>query len=85
MTNSLRTREGITTLEPIDLDVTVNDYLGQPLRSYCFNKGDRRFRDHEIALRHANSEASRTGIRQVVRPDVDSLGGALFLVQAVGS
>lgn len=85
MTNALLTRSGIETLEPIVLDLPVNDYLGLPRRAYDFNKGDRRFSDLDKAIQHANDKASATGVRQVVRPDTLVLGTALFLVQAVGS
>lgn len=85
MTNALLTRSGIETLEPVVLDLPVNDYLGLPRRSYDFNKGDRRFSDRDRAIEHANDKARATGVRQVVRPDSLVLGTPLFLVQAVGS
>lgn len=74
-----------TLLSPIDLtDVNV---LNIPRRSYDFNRGDRRFYRRERALEHAEYEALRTGIRQIVRVDRPATdhGEPLFLVQAVGS
>ena len=66
-------------------DVTPTEFLALPRRGYDFQKGDRRFDSFKRAVDHANNEASRTGVRQVVRPDVDSLENPVYLVQAVGS
>lgn len=66
-------------------ELEADAYLNLPRRSYDFDKGDRRFRTLTRAVDHADAEAIRTGVRQVVRPDVDSLGDRLYLVQAVGS
>jgi hypothetical protein len=66
-------------------DVTNSEFLALPRRGYDFQKGDRRFDSFKRAVDHANDEASRTGVRQVVRPDVDSLENPVYLVQAIGS
>jgi hypothetical protein len=85
MSNILLTADGVTsTLAPIILSDDVNVY-DIPKRSYDFTKGDRRFFDFANAVRFATDEAVRTGIRQVVRLDVDVLGKRPHLVQAVGS
>jgi len=84
MSNQLITANGVTDLRPIIVAEDIN--VGQiPRRAYDFSKGDRRFFDIERAIDHANDEASRTGIRQVVRPDTEALGDTLFVVQAIGS
>lgn len=85
MSNTLLTRTGATTLDPIVLDITPHEFYSIPKRSYDFNKGDRRFNDLERATAHAHEVASKTGVRQLVRPDTESLGVSLFVVQAVGS
>lgn len=71
-----------TIVIPDDIDVAK-----VPTRSYDFAKGDRRFSDIEAAHKHADAEAIRTGVRQVVRKDPGSytFGPTLYLVQAVGS
>lgn len=87
MTNVLL-RNGVTeTLETIVLDNNVDSY-GIPRRPYDFNKGDRRFLDQDRAIEHANEEARRTCVRQVVRPDAAEVPGGkgrFYLIQAVGS
>lgn len=65
---------------PEDVDVSQI-----PRRAYDFNKGDRRFFDQQEAIDHAHSLASKTGVRQIVRQDVDVLGRHPYLVQAIGS
>lgn len=86
MTSLLVTANGTTELRTIviDDDVSVHDI---PRRSYDFNRGDRRFYSQDSAISHANAEAVRTGVRQVVRLDGPALlgGTPLYLVQAVGS
>ena len=85
MTNTLLDRDGTTsTLAPIIIADDINVYE-IPRRAYDFNKGDRRFFDFENAVRFATDEAVRTGIRQIVRLDVDVLGERPHLVQAIGS
>jgi hypothetical protein len=87
MTNVLLRNGQPETLETIVLDNNVDSY-GIPRRSYDYDKGDRRFLDQWRAIEHANEEARRTGVRQVVRPDLAEVPGAkgrFYLVQAVGS
>ena len=68
----------------IFLDDSIDVYT-IPVRPYDFNKGDRRFNDLQRALDHAEQEAGRTSIRQVVRKDSSPTFTHLWLVQAVGS
>lgn len=76
----------MTNTTPIIIvDIPSDEYLRLPRRSYEFGKGDRRFSDRDRALKHAEAEAIRTGVRQVVRADVTVLGTPMHLVQAVGS
>ena len=71
---------------PIVFDRSV-DVFEIPRRSFDPAKGDRRFVDQDRAVIHAEEEASRTGVRQVVRIDSEIPGGRgrFWLVQAVGS
>lgn len=85
MTNVLLKDGRTTTLPPILIDLDAQDYLRLPRRGFEFNKGDRRFRDQGRAIDHANETARTTGVRQIVRPDVEVLGEPMFVVQAVGS
>lgn len=66
-------------------ELDARTYLALPRRAYDFAQGDRRFRSLKKAADHADAEALRTGVRQVIRRDTDNLGEPLFLVQAVGS
>lgn len=88
MTNVLIQNGQSKVLETIEIPADV-DVHSIPRRPYDYSKGDRRFFGRRRALEHANEEARRTGIRQVVRVDPTDLPGqhraALFLVQAVGS
>lgn len=81
------------TITAIDLAITYPDDVDVvvPTRSYDYNKGDRRFFDHQAAVDHAHAVALETGVRQSVRPDPGTPefeirnGRTLYLVQAVGS
>lgn len=87
MTNVLLKDGERTTLEPIIVAPGV-DVFAIPRRGYDFNQGDRRFLDQQAAIDHANEEARRTGVRQVVRLDSrepGAYGRQFHLVQAVGS
>lgn len=69
-------------------DITPELLYDIPRRAYDFNRGDRRFHDQIEAIEHANAEALKTGVRQVVRVTAPALLGGdepLYLVQAVGS
>ena len=89
MTNSLITDDGSVDISPKVLvfdESLARDYYRLPQRGYDFRKGDRRFSDIDRAIAHANEEARRTGVRQVVRIDPGSPHFLrLHLVQAVGS
>lgn len=61
------------------------DIFDRPRRPYDFSKGDRRFVDFDVALRHAEKKALETGIRQEVRPTSSPSFQKLWIVQAVGS
>jgi len=70
-----------TIVIPEDIDVNTI-----PRRSYDFDKGDRRFHTLERALEHAEAEAGRTSVRQVVRTEsAPHFVGTFYLVQAIGS
>lgn len=86
MTNTLLTGSGKTSLKPLILPDEF-DIFEIPRRGYDFNLGDRRFLDLDRALGHANDEAARTGVRQIVRKDTppDFVDVPYWLVQAVGS
>jgi hypothetical protein len=73
-------------LAPIIIPADVDVYT-IPRRPFDFRKGDRRFGELDEAVEHANEEARKTGVRQVIRTYVPFLhGGELTLiVQAVGS
>lgn len=64
---------------PDDVDV-----FSIPRRGYDLKKGDRRFHDQQKAIDFAQREASRTGVRRLVRIDRSSFND-LYLVQEVGS
>jgi hypothetical protein len=77
----------MTITAPIIINDTV-DVHRLPRRSFDPAKGDRRFLDQERAIKHAEEEAVRTGVRQTVRPDSEvpgASGARFYLVQAVGS
>lgn len=88
MSNTLLTGSSKTNLEPLILEnLDAQDFLTLPRRPYDFNRGDRRFGNLKRAVDHANDEAARTGIRQVVRKDNPPpfVEGIFWLVQAIGS
>lgn len=74
------------TLTPLVIPGEVDIYT-VPRRSFDPAKGDRRFLNQLAAIGHAEDEARRTGVRQVVRADSEVPGGRsrFWLVQAVGS
>ena len=77
----------MTTIAPIIINRDV-DIFAIPRRSFDPKKGDRRFLDQGDAIEHAEDEAIKTGVRQVVRIDSEVPGanaGRYWLVQAVGS
>lgn len=84
MTNVLLKNGERTTLETIVVADDI-DISRVPRRGYDFNKGDRRFQTREAAITHADNEARRTGVRQVVRLDSTPHFVTLYVVQAVGS
>lgn len=79
----------LSTLDPIDVAPGSPEEINGRFRSYDFNRGDRRFFDHQAALDAANEIAAVTGVRQIVRATRGPLSSHpeeyLYLVQAVGS
>lgn len=86
MTNTLLTKSGTVNLKPLILPDEFNVF-DIPRRGYDFNRGDRRFNDQRRAIAFAYVEATRTGVRQIIRRDStpDFVEGTFWLVQAIGS